>query len=85
MHILKTAKNFFSIYMPFGLFKIKPHSGYYQFHSLIGKYCCIILRINVDCNACCQKLRRIILRMKGKRIVLIKEKIDIKNRKSMHK
>ncbi|MED6224691.1 hypothetical protein PIB30_086504 [Stylosanthes scabra] len=28
------------------------------------KYCCMILRINVDCNACCRKLRRIILRMK---------------------
>ncbi|XP_027362748.1 uncharacterized protein LOC113870352 [Abrus precatorius] len=28
------------------------------------KYCCMIMRINVDCNACCRKLRRIILRMK---------------------
>ncbi|CAJ2648398.1 heavy metal-associated isoprenylated plant protein 36 isoform X1 [Trifolium pratense] len=29
------------------------------------KYCCMIMRINVDCNACCRKLRRIILRMKA--------------------
>ncbi|RDX95355.1 hypothetical protein CR513_22139, partial [Mucuna pruriens] len=28
------------------------------------QYCCMIMRINVDCNACCRKLRRIILRMK---------------------
>lgn len=30
------------------------------------QYCCMIMRINVDCNSCCRKLRRIILRMKGK-------------------
>ncbi|XP_014520533.1 uncharacterized protein LOC106777466 isoform X3 [Vigna radiata var. radiata] len=30
------------------------------------KYCCMIMRINVDCNSCCRKLRRIILRMKEK-------------------
>ncbi|KAI4313945.1 hypothetical protein L6164_026887 [Bauhinia variegata] len=28
------------------------------------KYCCMILRLNIDCNSCCRKLRRIILRMK---------------------
>ncbi|KAK2429774.1 Copper transport protein family [Trifolium repens] len=31
----------------------------------LPKYCCMIMRINVDCNACCRKLRRIILRMKA--------------------
>lgn len=29
-----------------------------------GKYYCMVMRINVDCNACCRKLRRIILNMK---------------------
>ncbi|KAG5088301.1 hypothetical protein AAZX31_01G075800 [Glycine max] len=29
------------------------------------KYCCMVMRINVDCNSCCRKLRRIILRMKA--------------------
>ncbi|KAK7275235.1 hypothetical protein RIF29_16344 [Crotalaria pallida] len=31
---------------------------------LLEKPCCMIMRINVDCDACCRKLRRIILRMK---------------------
>ncbi|XP_018825314.1 heavy metal-associated isoprenylated plant protein 7-like [Juglans regia] len=29
-----------------------------------GKYYCMLMKINVDCNACCRKLRRIILNMK---------------------
>ncbi|KAG6626887.1 hypothetical protein CIPAW_15G083500 [Carya illinoinensis] len=29
-----------------------------------GKYYCMLMRINVDCNACYRKLRRIILNMK---------------------
>nr|XP_027187112.1 uncharacterized protein LOC101492203 isoform X2 [Cicer arietinum] len=33
------------------------------------KYCCMIMRINVDCNACCRKLRRIILRMKETHLI----------------
>ncbi|XP_014520532.1 uncharacterized protein LOC106777466 isoform X2 [Vigna radiata var. radiata] len=33
------------------------------------KYCCMIMRINVDCNSCCRKLRRIILRMKENHLI----------------
>ncbi|KHN04684.1 hypothetical protein glysoja_049886, partial [Glycine soja] len=29
------------------------------------QYCWMVMRINVDCNSCCRKLRRIILRMKA--------------------
>ncbi|KAF9674111.1 hypothetical protein SADUNF_Sadunf10G0093700 [Salix dunnii] len=29
-----------------------------------AKTCCAVLRINLDCNACCRKARRIILNMK---------------------
>lgn len=29
---------------------------------------CMVMRINLDCNACCRKMRRILLRMKGKAI-----------------
>ncbi|KAK4777725.1 hypothetical protein SAY87_017912 [Trapa incisa] len=31
----------------------------------MGEICCLTLRMNLDCNACCRKLRRIILNMKG--------------------
>ncbi|CAI0552488.1 unnamed protein product [Linum tenue] len=27
--------------------------------------CCMVMRLNLDCNACCRKTRRIILQMKG--------------------
>ncbi|KAK6931486.1 hypothetical protein RJ641_003279 [Dillenia turbinata] len=26
--------------------------------------CCMVMRINIDCNGCCRKLRRILLNMK---------------------
>ncbi|KAL3510816.1 hypothetical protein ACH5RR_030217 [Cinchona calisaya] len=29
-----------------------------------GQVCCMVMKINLDCNACCRKMRRIILRMK---------------------
>ncbi|KAL3501698.1 hypothetical protein ACH5RR_036147 [Cinchona calisaya] len=29
-----------------------------------GQGCCMVMKINLDCNACCRKMRRIILRMK---------------------
>ncbi|KAL9688721.1 hypothetical protein QQ045_033145 [Rhodiola kirilowii] len=29
-----------------------------------AKVCCMVMRLNIDCNACCRKLRRIILNMK---------------------
>ncbi|KAL1189663.1 hypothetical protein V5N11_018273 [Cardamine amara subsp. amara] len=28
------------------------------------KQCCVVIRINLDCNACCRKVRRIIINMK---------------------
>ncbi|KAG7563540.1 Heavy metal-associated domain superfamily [Arabidopsis suecica] len=28
------------------------------------KQCCVVMRINLDCNACCRKARRIIINMK---------------------
>ncbi|XP_052199929.1 heavy metal-associated isoprenylated plant protein 1 isoform X2 [Diospyros lotus] len=28
------------------------------------KYCCMVMRINVDCSGCCRKLQRIILNTK---------------------
>lgn len=39
-----------------------------------GKYYCMLLRINIDCNACCRKLRRIILNMKEIESHLIEKK-----------
>ncbi|KAI5436297.1 hypothetical protein KIW84_022678, partial [Lathyrus oleraceus] len=44
--------------------KIDPILGSVHSNPIPEKYCCMIMRINVDCNACCRKLRRIILRMK---------------------
>ncbi|KAI4357837.1 hypothetical protein L6164_001760 [Bauhinia variegata] len=38
------------------------------------KYCCMILRLNIDCNSCCRKLRRVILRMKEVENHLIEQK-----------
>ncbi|XP_015895600.2 heavy metal-associated isoprenylated plant protein 26 [Ziziphus jujuba] len=29
-----------------------------------GKYCCMVMRLNIDCNGCCRKVRRILLNMK---------------------
>ncbi|KAG8639100.1 uncharacterized protein LOC110600471 [Manihot esculenta] len=29
-----------------------------------AKTCCMVVRINLDCNACCRKARKIILNMK---------------------
>ncbi|XP_009356596.2 uncharacterized protein LOC103947406 isoform X1 [Pyrus x bretschneideri] len=31
---------------------------------MAGKYCCLVMRLNIDCNACCRKVRRILLNMK---------------------
>ncbi|OAY47322.1 hypothetical protein MANES_06G070100v8 [Manihot esculenta] len=34
-------------------------------HSFIpAKICCMVVRINLDCNSCCKKARKIILNMK---------------------
>ncbi|CAK9186319.1 unnamed protein product [Ilex paraguariensis] len=33
----------------------------------------MVMRINLDCNACCRKLRRILLNMKGVETHLIEE------------
>nr|XP_011462921.1 PREDICTED: heavy metal-associated isoprenylated plant protein 26-like isoform X3 [Fragaria vesca subsp. vesca] len=30
-----------------------------------GKYCCMVMRLNVDCNGCVRKARRILLNMKS--------------------
>ncbi|KAL5553464.1 hypothetical protein UlMin_040865 [Ulmus minor] len=30
-----------------------------------GKYYCMVMRLNIDCNSCCRKLRRNILNMKA--------------------
>ncbi|XP_061375039.1 heavy metal-associated isoprenylated plant protein 19 [Gastrolobium bilobum] len=51
--------------MPFGLSKVKPIVGSVNSNPMSTKYCCMVMRINIDCNSCCRKLRRIILRMKG--------------------
>ncbi|KAL8470603.1 hypothetical protein ACS0TY_033237 [Phlomoides rotata] len=32
--------------------------------SLIGELYCMVMRINLDCNSCCRKMRRVLLRMK---------------------
>ncbi|KAA8532721.1 hypothetical protein F0562_032754 [Nyssa sinensis] len=29
-----------------------------------GKLVCMVMRINMDCNACCRKMRRVLLNMK---------------------
>ncbi|XP_027099715.2 heavy metal-associated isoprenylated plant protein 19 [Coffea arabica] len=29
-----------------------------------GQVCCMVMKISLDCNGCCRKMRRIILRMK---------------------
>ncbi|XP_059454168.1 uncharacterized protein LOC132184519 isoform X2 [Corylus avellana] len=34
-----------------------------------GKYYCMVMRLNIDCNACCRKLRRIILNMKESHLI----------------
>ncbi|XP_068334071.1 heavy metal-associated isoprenylated plant protein 26-like [Pyrus communis] len=31
---------------------------------MAAKYCCMVMRLNVDCNGCCRKIRRILLNMK---------------------
>ncbi|XP_006292036.2 uncharacterized protein LOC17886512 isoform X2 [Capsella rubella] len=28
------------------------------------KQCCVVMRVNLDCNACCRKARRVIINMK---------------------
>ncbi|PON59545.1 Heavy metal-associated domain containing protein [Parasponia andersonii] len=28
------------------------------------QYCCMVMRLNIDCNACCRKVRRALLNMK---------------------
>ncbi|XP_057447866.1 uncharacterized protein LOC130739561 [Lotus japonicus] len=51
--------------MPFGFFpKVEPILGAATSNPMSEQYCCMIMRINVDCNACCRRLRRILLRMK---------------------
>ncbi|XP_040373498.1 heavy metal-associated isoprenylated plant protein 25 [Rosa rugosa] len=32
---------------------------------MAGKYCCMVMRLNVDCNGCVRKVRRILLNMKA--------------------
>ncbi|KAF5794122.1 putative heavy metal-associated domain superfamily [Helianthus annuus] len=29
-----------------------------------GQICCMVMRVNLDCNSCCRKMRRNILNMK---------------------
>ncbi|XP_059645765.1 heavy metal-associated isoprenylated plant protein 6 [Cornus florida] len=29
-----------------------------------GQYLCMVMRVNLDCNACCRKMRRVLLNMK---------------------
>ncbi|KAI3733985.1 hypothetical protein L6452_13444 [Arctium lappa] len=29
-----------------------------------GQVCCMVMRVNLDCNSCCKKMRRNILNMK---------------------
>ncbi|XP_021814359.1 heavy metal-associated isoprenylated plant protein 5-like isoform X2 [Prunus avium] len=31
---------------------------------MAGKYFCMVMRLNIDCNGCCRKVRRILLNMK---------------------
>ncbi|KAM1497769.1 hypothetical protein ACFX10_020706 [Malus domestica] len=31
---------------------------------LVAAYCCMVMRLNIDCDACCRKVRRILLNMK---------------------
>ncbi|XP_057765774.1 heavy metal-associated isoprenylated plant protein 6 [Salvia miltiorrhiza] len=31
---------------------------------MLAEVHCMVMRINLDCNACCRKMRRILLRMK---------------------
>ncbi|ONI31373.1 hypothetical protein PRUPE_1G308800 [Prunus persica] len=31
---------------------------------MAGKYFCMAMRLNIDCNGCCRKVRRILLNMK---------------------
>ncbi|KAF7808899.1 heavy metal-associated isoprenylated plant protein 6 [Senna tora] len=45
--------------MPFGLSRRRN-----RMVGMSEKICCMVLRLNIDCDACCRKLRRIVLRMK---------------------
>ncbi|XP_024027774.1 uncharacterized protein LOC112093478 [Morus notabilis] len=42
--------------------------GHCNFNKTIDnfclKYCCMVMRLNIDCNACCRKVRRFLLNMK---------------------
>ncbi|XP_028768700.1 heavy metal-associated isoprenylated plant protein 8 [Neltuma alba] len=54
--------------MPFGLSRRRnPHGVVMSSpnHYVPEKFRAMVLRLNIDCNACCRKLRRIVLRMKG--------------------
>ncbi|XP_010554237.1 PREDICTED: uncharacterized protein LOC104824033 isoform X2 [Tarenaya hassleriana] len=37
------------------------------------RLCCVVMRMNLDCNACCRKAGRIILNMKVERHMIEKE------------
>ncbi|KAK4260863.1 hypothetical protein QN277_003927 [Acacia crassicarpa] len=55
--------------MPFGLSKRRRNQRRVVVSSPnhyppAEKYCGMILRLNIDCNACCRKLRRIVLNIK---------------------
>ncbi|KAI4379153.1 hypothetical protein MLD38_005488 [Melastoma candidum] len=46
----------------FGCFRSCKVGGEQSY--MLAKVCCITMRINLDCDSCCRKLRRILLNMK---------------------
>ncbi|KAJ0230611.1 hypothetical protein HA466_0307130 [Hirschfeldia incana] len=40
------------------------------------RQCCVVMRISLDCNACCRKVRRILTSMKGVDTHVIEKKED---------
>ncbi|XP_050374467.1 uncharacterized protein LOC126791997 isoform X2 [Argentina anserina] len=36
---------------------------------MAGKYCCMVMRLNVDCNGCVRKVRRVLLNMKETHLI----------------
>ncbi|KAF8037651.1 hypothetical protein BT93_B0505 [Corymbia citriodora subsp. variegata] len=41
---------------------------------MTGKFCCMVLRINIDCNGCYRKVQRAILQIRELETHLIEEK-----------
>ncbi|KAG2261501.1 hypothetical protein Bca4012_013756 [Brassica carinata] len=40
------------------------------------RQCCVVMRINLDCNACCRKVRRILINMKEVDTHMIEKRED---------